>query len=370
MSRYSTPAGRWKGIGPYYAMFPADFADRVILDHTKPGDAVLDPFAGRGTSVFSAASNGRAGLGIELNPLGYVYSNAKLRPAALNAVQNRLETIANQASRYRAATRDLPKFFHLCFTQKVLSFLLCARANLDWRRSNADRILMAIILVNLHGKREQALSNQMRQTSSMSPDYCARWWREKKLTPPNIDPAAYIDKKLTWRYAKGAPAGAGASVRLGDNRKALPNIATEVRQGKRQPFDLLLTSPPYCNVTSYYQDQWLRFWMLGEPESPSGAHSGKYGGKFASPQFHKRLLTASFSKCAAVLKGDAAIYVRTDMREPTFSNTLHALQTAFPDRRIEIQEKPLPDKRKTKAYSRGGAPKRHNCEVDILMTTR
>lgn len=368
MSKYSTPAGRWKGIGPYYAMFPADFADKVILDHTKPGDAVLDPFAGRGTAVFSAASNGRAGLGIELNPLGYVYSNAKLRPAAFSAVQRRLESIAAHASRYRSATRSLPEFFHLCFTQKVLSFLLSARANLDWRQSNADRILMAIILVNLHGKREQALSNQMRQTASMSPDYCVRWWREKGLTPPDIDPAAYTNKRLSWRYAKGAPAGTGASVWLGDNRKALCKISAEIRQGKRQPFNLLLTSPPYCNVTSYYQDQWLRFWMLGEPESPSGSHSNKYGGKFASPQAHKRLLIEAFSKCAAVLKEDAAIYVRTDRREPTFSNTLDALKIAFPDKRIETQEKPLPDKRKTKAYSRGGAPKQRNCEVDILMT--
>ena len=368
MSKYSTPAGRWKGIGPYYAMFPADFADKVILDHTKPGDAVLDPFAGRGTAAFSAASNGRAGLGIEINPLGYVYSNAKLRPAALNAVQNRLETIAKQANRYRAAIDSLPEFFHLCFGQQILSFLLSARANLDWRRSNADRILMAIILVNLHGKRGQSLSNQMRQTASMSPDYCVRWWREKRLTPPAIDPVAYINKRLAWRYEKGAPAGTGASVRLGDNRKILCKIAAEIKQGKRRPFNLLLTSPPYCNVTSYYQDQWLRFWMLGEPESPSGSHSNKYGGKFASPQAHKRLLTESFSKCAAVLKEDAAIYVRTDRREPTFTNTLDALKTAFPDKRIETQEKPLPDNRKTKAYSRGGAPKQRNCEVDILMT--
>ena len=47
--KYGTAAARWVGVGPYYAMFPAAFAERVIREHTEPGDVVLDPFAGRGT---------------------------------------------------------------------------------------------------------------------------------------------------------------------------------------------------------------------------------------------------------------------------------------------------------------------------------
>src|SRR5262249_52409471 len=55
----------WAGVGPYYAMFPAEFADQVIAKHTKEGDTALDPFAGRGTAVFSAATQGRRGIGVE-----------------------------------------------------------------------------------------------------------------------------------------------------------------------------------------------------------------------------------------------------------------------------------------------------------------
>ena len=59
---YDSAAGRWQGVGPYYAMFPTHFADGVIAQHTSPGDIVLDPFAGRGTAVFSAAHQGRQGI--------------------------------------------------------------------------------------------------------------------------------------------------------------------------------------------------------------------------------------------------------------------------------------------------------------------
>ena len=82
---YSTAASRWAGVGPYYAMFPADFAAQVINEYTEKGDTILDPFAGRATSLFAAASSDRVGLGVEINPVGWVYgkANFKLQVAML-----------------------------------------------------------------------------------------------------------------------------------------------------------------------------------------------------------------------------------------------------------------------------------------------
>jgi DNA modification methylase len=60
-------AERWVAVGPYYAMFPVHFADAVIRGYSSPEDVILDPFAGRGTTVFSAATNSRTGLGVEIN---------------------------------------------------------------------------------------------------------------------------------------------------------------------------------------------------------------------------------------------------------------------------------------------------------------
>ena len=40
---YGTPADRWAGMGPYYAMFPTAFSDAVVEKYSRPGDLVLDP---------------------------------------------------------------------------------------------------------------------------------------------------------------------------------------------------------------------------------------------------------------------------------------------------------------------------------------
>lgn len=64
----------------HFATFPDSLAERCILIGSRPGDLVLDPFAGSGTTLVAARRLGRRHLGIELNP-EYV-AMAELRLAA------------------------------------------------------------------------------------------------------------------------------------------------------------------------------------------------------------------------------------------------------------------------------------------------
>lgn len=256
---FSTAADRWAGVGPYYAMFPVSFANDVIGEYTELGDRVLDPFAGRGTAPFSAATMGRIGIGIELNPVGWVYGATKLRPAPEADVVARLQEISRERVRFHQDARRLPEFFQECFDPTVLEFLLSARSSLDWRRHSVDRTLAALLLVYLHGKRDFALSNQMRQTKAMSPKYSIGWWRKRGLRPPVVDPVEFLESRIRWRYAKGRPQPTRSSMRFGDSREHLKLL----RRRSYGSVSLLLTSPPYFGVTNYFYDQWLRLWLLG-----------------------------------------------------------------------------------------------------------
>jgi DNA modification methylase len=52
----------------HFATFPTELARRCILAGSRPGDTVLDPFAGSGTTILVADSLGRNAIGLELNP--------------------------------------------------------------------------------------------------------------------------------------------------------------------------------------------------------------------------------------------------------------------------------------------------------------
>lgn len=361
---YQDAADRWAGVGPYYAMFPVHFADQIVERYTEPGETVLDPFAGRGTAIFSAAARQRGALGIEINPVGYVYGRAKLNPAEKEAVQTRLEELVAVADRFAREASALPEFFHWCFARKVQQFLLAARSTLDWRRSKVDRTTMALLLVYLHGKKDTALSNQMRQTKAMSPGYAISWWRERDLKPPDIDVLEFMEKRLDWRYAKGTPDARAGKLYLGDSVRILRLLETRLREGSIGAAKLLFTSPPYYKVTNYHYDQWLRLWLLGGPPNARRYGAAKRG-KFEHREDYKILLERVFLRASHLLSDDATVYVRTDRRKFTYKTTADVLRQVFPKKRFHKKNRPF--RGQTQTYLFGDKAAKVG-EVDIVLT--
>ena len=54
--------------GEHPAVFPEELAARCILASTRPGDTVLDPFAGSGTTGVAAIKEGRRAILCECSP--------------------------------------------------------------------------------------------------------------------------------------------------------------------------------------------------------------------------------------------------------------------------------------------------------------
>jgi len=54
--------------GAHFATFPPDLIEPCVLAGSAPGDTVLDPFNGSGTTGIVSVKHGRRYVGIELNP--------------------------------------------------------------------------------------------------------------------------------------------------------------------------------------------------------------------------------------------------------------------------------------------------------------
>jgi DNA modification methylase len=62
---------RERALNLHPTVKPLAMVADAILDVSKHGDIVLDPFCGSGTTILAAERSGRRGYGIELDP-GYV----------------------------------------------------------------------------------------------------------------------------------------------------------------------------------------------------------------------------------------------------------------------------------------------------------
>lgn len=364
---YETASSRWSGIGPYYAMFPLNFVDEVINTYTERGQFILDPFAGRASSIFSGAVQGRPGVGIEINPVGWIYGKTKLSPGTADEVKKRLSEINNLAKAFKSNDIDeLPDFFSLCFSNSILQFLITAKNNLNWQDDKIDRTLMTLILIDLHGGVGKSLSNQMRQSRAMSPEYSINWWNARNMKPPEIDPQLFLEKKIKWRYDKGLPLIVESKVILGDSTDLLKQFQKQSPLQNWKPFSLLFTSPPYMGISDYHRDQWLRLWMLGQKPYPS-RNQDKHRGRFHSIEFYKDLLNCVFMSAAELMDKNGFVYVRTDAREQTFEITRNALKSAFPKWNELILDKPYSKQTQTALY---GDKSQKPGEKDIILTRR
>ena len=362
---YQNAVGRWAGIGPYYAMFPNEFAFDVISRFTRQNDWIFDPFAGRFSSIYAATSQNRNGVGIEINPVGWIYGQSKLHPAPQENVELRLQEICDRARHFGMRSyKKLPEFFLHCYSPKVLSFLLAAKNDLDWRTNPVDTTLMSLILVFLHAKLGSGLSNQMRQSKAMAPDYSIRWWSDRNMKPPDIEPLAFMQQKIEWRYKQGRPEeiSEGKAI-LADSTVELKEIIAKVECGEQPKFQLLLTSPPYYDITHYHYDQWLRYWMLGGPSWPSKAED-KHRGRFSSQLAYKILLDTVFEQASRIMTDNAIIYIRTDKRRFTLETTRNSLLQNFQN--WELQEINQPFNRQTQTALFGDFDIKPG-EVDLVM---
>ena len=349
----NTAAGRWYGFGRYYAMFPQSFTHDAVANLTKPGDAVLDPFCGRGNGPFTATVLGRPAVGIDVNPIAWLFAAAKLQPAATpDQVTARLSEIAKACRPGDRRSRN--RFETMSWAPAVRALLKAARRELDWRNSVVDRTLMAFITLHMQDKQGSGMSNSMSPTIAYSPSYAVKWWTQKGfLRPPEIDPVAMLEDKICRRYQYGVPAQACGTVLLGDSRQ-------ELQKQNHANASLLITSPPYCGVTDYWNDHWIRLWMLGYPFRKDWSKSAR----FQNQKAYQNLIAGVLRESDKHLKRGATILVRSDQRRNTVEMCIAAMRSIWPRRQLLMRSTTAPHPGISKHHGRGG---RQAKEIDLLM---
>jgi hypothetical protein len=257
---------RFHSICPYFAMFPEAFVRRNVLAWSNRDDIVLDPFSGRGTTVLESLLNGRRGIGVDTNPVAVCLSKAKANPPSFDEIVRRLDALESLSCRFKPNAPEVTdEFFTLCFHEKTLRQILFLKHALDWRGSSADCFIAALSLGCLHGeshRTELCFSNRMPRTISTKPAYSVRWWRANGCVPPHRDVFSILRTSAAYRYGSPPPSVKGRVVE-GDVRRARTLLRSYLNRVK-----LVITSPPYLDITDYHEDQWLRLWFLGGPRKP------------------------------------------------------------------------------------------------------
>lgn len=328
-----TPQHRWYGLGRYYAMFPAPFITSAVKTFTGRGDVVMDPFSGRGNAPFLAAALGRPTVAVDILPVAWLFTTAKLTPSpSADRVLARLRNI--QRSVRPQDRRSRSRFETMAWAPAVRGLLRAARRELKWRDSRADRTLAAFIALHMQDSVANGLSNRFSPTVAHSPSYAVRWWtRRGLLKPPQTDPVAFLDDRIRRRYAFGVPDLARSSTRLGDARKELDEMP-------KHRVRLLITSPPYHDVTDYWNDQWIRLWLLGGDMRKNWKRTQKHSNHAA----YRTLIGGVVDRAQRHMREDGVVVFRCGDKPTTADTCRKAIRSAWPswklfERRTEVRRR-------------------------------
>jgi hypothetical protein len=105
----------------YFAMFPHTFVRKYLFALTDPGNVILDPFSGRGTTLLESLLLDRKALAVDINPVAACVTGAKAHVPALPAIASRLDELERHFREtgwlaVDAERRDLPYVLRPCLS--------------------------------------------------------------------------------------------------------------------------------------------------------------------------------------------------------------------------------------------------------------
>jgi site-specific DNA-methyltransferase (cytosine-N4-specific) len=257
--------------GKYYPQLVRPLITRLL----RPGERLLDPFCGCGTTLIEAHFSGVASVGVDLNPIAYFVTHA--RTSCMKADLNEL-------------SKQTDKLLQICGKKKqVIQYRdlteYLSTTDLEWRKSITNLVPHASIwfskgaleqLVIIHSLIQQVEDEKVKDffllTLSSIVKRVSNWdlkqVRQGLLETPreNVNVFEVFERQLkryfliVYVYHKMRQ-----SLRLSTDviPEAYSHDSRHLEFLKDNSFDAIVTSPPYATALPYLDTDRLPMYVLG-----------------------------------------------------------------------------------------------------------
>lgn len=242
------------GIHDFYrypARFPPGFVAAAIETFSKPGELVLDPFVGGGTSLVEAQRQARQSFGLDINPLAIFVSRAKTAlysPTAIRQVRVWANEVASRMNLHAPAfvepfweQHDHFRNFRSQEAWVLRKFMLQARSFLEALSPKPQLLARCAVL------RSAQWALDLREQIPSASEF--RDYLVERVISMADEAEAYRRNVLTNARSQGVPASALHPTVICDSTDNLDQHYRSL--GGVKP-SLVITSPPYPGVYVLY----------------------------------------------------------------------------------------------------------------------
>lgn len=244
-------------IVSYRASFKPELPDFCIKRYSRPGDIILDPFCGRGTTALQANLLGRVGWFSDVNPLAVRMTSAKTTPVGLDEIVLRL----NEADFWRPVNlKGYNEYFAPFYHPDTYRELLNLRSLIARNRDPINNFIELIAVSRLHGHSPGFFSVYSFPQISIPPSSQLSINSKRRQLPEYRAIAPRIIRKAAQALRDGfcSEFFDVSSLNVGEIQDARRMSAFP-----SSSVDLIITSPPFLDKVDYLTDNWLECWFMG-----------------------------------------------------------------------------------------------------------
>lgn len=291
-------------IHSFPAKFPPQLPRLFIENLTRPGEIVLDPMAGSGTTLLEAYLAGRRAVGLDIDPLALRIATVKVQPVntervlktmhkILQSVENALHSISEaqfQAEFEAAFDEETRQFISYWFSPSVYRTLFYLKKEIETLEEPALRLFFEIafssLIITKSGGVSFALDLAHTRPHRAKVVYDEQGKEILRDAPENISPARLKLLTKTLRpvlseFEKRVRANLRGEVGI---QARIPTPYVLAGDAQKMPLandtvDLIVTSPPYAsNAIDYMRAHKFSLVWLGYPLGLLSQHRHQYIG--------------------------------------------------------------------------------------------
>ena len=241
-------------LHPYLGKFIPQLVEELLRRWFRPGQHVLDPFAGSGTTLVQALESGLHATGVDVAAFNCLLMDVKTRRYNLFVLEREVRDALGRMHR-TTAEADANGYVREWYAPRAATELLAFRALVDgYEYGDVLRVVLA------RAARSARLTTHFDLDFPRAPQHDAYWCHKHRRRCRPVERADHFLRRYgidtverIKRFHRVRAAAREANVRHGDAR------VTDFGD----VFDGILTSPPYPGLIDYHEQHRYAYELLG-----------------------------------------------------------------------------------------------------------
>jgi hypothetical protein len=302
-------------LHPYHGKFIPQLVEVLLDRYFAPGDHVLDPFAGSGTTLVQALESGLDATGVDVAAFNCLLMRVKTAPYDLAELTEELNDVSGRLGSLGDRRRRVSGYLREWYAPQAVAELLSFR---DLIHEYRHRDVLRVILSRAARSARRAAHFDLE--APKEPQLGEYWCHKHRRDCRPVESAARFLRRYTHDTCARIEEFAGVR----DAERAATVLHGDAQQVELAgPYDGLLASPPYPGLIDYHEQHRYAYELLDlddRREREIGAAAS--GTSRTSLEAYRAGIAAVLARAAAALRPDAPVLVVVNDRRDLYPEIL------------------------------------------------